>query len=534
MTSRTYRIVCAGVALALLGLAVVIVARHAFDDDEFQHAHVAWLIGQGATPYVDFFEHHMPLYHLLLAPVFGAGRADGPWPLFVLRAISLLCGGAVLVLVYRLACRSGAGRWAALAAVWLLASVPMFALKVLEARPGAPAVCLLLGATALVLAVRCRGRALVAAGVLGGLAVQCSQKFVFAGLGLFVCVWLVHGFRAALLFACSAAASAVPLLGWLAARGALGEFYRHVLVMNVRWLHRFPPSGYLFEAFATAGPLVVLGVLGLVRAAAQRDRRAAGLAAVLTGGLAGLWVMPEPFRQAFLPVFPVLALGAARLIGDLIRSVGHDSPLLAPALAVFVAVSAWPGLVGLVEALAVTHAADVAAMHRLADLDPGGTHVFDGRGLVFYRRHVGRYACMHEGILMMLDAGRYAEHVIDALDRCGLPPVVRDYRVMKMPGPILAFLDEHYLPVGDGPIWTAGLKVDRARLTGAGAAIHVRAAGLYRATWAGGGVRLDGCPLVNGGQVDLTAGAHRVKADGFVGNLELRLIRRAAPPAPDR
>ena len=38
-----------------------------FDPDEFQHLHAAWVIHQGALPFRDYFEHHMPALPYMLA-----------------------------------------------------------------------------------------------------------------------------------------------------------------------------------------------------------------------------------------------------------------------------------------------------------------------------------------------------------------------------------------------------------------------------------------------------------------------------------
>jgi hypothetical protein len=40
------------------------------DRDETEHLHCAWLISQGLIPYKDFWQHHLPLLWVLLAPLF--------------------------------------------------------------------------------------------------------------------------------------------------------------------------------------------------------------------------------------------------------------------------------------------------------------------------------------------------------------------------------------------------------------------------------------------------------------------------------
>ena len=42
----------------------------AFDADELQHLHSAWLVSEGFLPYRDYFQHHTPGLHYLLRPLF--------------------------------------------------------------------------------------------------------------------------------------------------------------------------------------------------------------------------------------------------------------------------------------------------------------------------------------------------------------------------------------------------------------------------------------------------------------------------------
>ena len=66
-----------GLTLAAILVLLVVCGAYlrtvAFDDDEFQHAHVAWLIRNGQVPHADFFEHHFTAYHALLSVVFLPG-----------------------------------------------------------------------------------------------------------------------------------------------------------------------------------------------------------------------------------------------------------------------------------------------------------------------------------------------------------------------------------------------------------------------------------------------------------------------------
>src|SRR5262249_57043293 len=104
--------------------------------DESQHLHVAWLIGQGRVPYADFWEHHMPLLPLALAPV-TRWFADRPDIYFVARTIMAATSVATFCLVYVLGGRVGPG--VGIVAVALLAVQVRFLQHVIQVRPDAPA-----------------------------------------------------------------------------------------------------------------------------------------------------------------------------------------------------------------------------------------------------------------------------------------------------------------------------------------------------------------------------------------------------------
>src|SRR3954470_19789415 len=58
------------------------------EDDELQHLHMAWRIGQGDLPYRDFFELHPPLWHVAMAPVVRDLRTFAQTPFVPLRAVA--------------------------------------------------------------------------------------------------------------------------------------------------------------------------------------------------------------------------------------------------------------------------------------------------------------------------------------------------------------------------------------------------------------------------------------------------------------
>jgi glycosyl transferase family 87 len=114
------------VALVLRALAFF---RYRFDSDEQQHLHVAWAWTKGLVQYRDLFDNHLPLFHLVTAPMVAlvGERAD---ILLWMRLPMLALFGVVIWATYVLADDARVGRWA----VVLLALFPPFFLKSLEFR----------------------------------------------------------------------------------------------------------------------------------------------------------------------------------------------------------------------------------------------------------------------------------------------------------------------------------------------------------------------------------------------------------------
>jgi hypothetical protein len=75
-----------------------------FNEDEFQHTHIAWNQNQGLTLYKDFFEHHGPLYSLLNKYIFSLLENPASFDtLILLRIISFFTALVIVFLVYLVA-----------------------------------------------------------------------------------------------------------------------------------------------------------------------------------------------------------------------------------------------------------------------------------------------------------------------------------------------------------------------------------------------------------------------------------------------
>src|SRR5438874_7425043 len=81
--------VAAAVLFALMVvIRVVNILHYRFDSDEPQHLHVIWAWARGFVQYRDVFDNHMPLFHMMFAPIFGF-IGDRATILYVMRFVLL-------------------------------------------------------------------------------------------------------------------------------------------------------------------------------------------------------------------------------------------------------------------------------------------------------------------------------------------------------------------------------------------------------------------------------------------------------------
>ena len=81
--------IAAAVLFALMiVIRVVNILHYRFDSDEPQHLHVIWAWARGFVQYRDLFDNHMPMFHMIFAPIFGF-IGDRATILYVMRFVLL-------------------------------------------------------------------------------------------------------------------------------------------------------------------------------------------------------------------------------------------------------------------------------------------------------------------------------------------------------------------------------------------------------------------------------------------------------------
>jgi len=316
------------VALVLAGglLRLVFITHCDLSYDEYQHMHSAYLVSQGQTPFVDFFEHHMPLFYYLAAAVIPM-RAPTFDTLIDARYLSLTFNALAIVLATLWMARL-AGRGAALLTAALLVgnvafliwgalsyldtyAAPLLVLSAwLLAPPGGrPLRALLSGATlslAVLISQKTAVAVLAAALVLLLRAVRelpdaARRRALLADLAAYVVGGLVP-------------VGAVVLL--LGQQGTVG-LLRDVVILNLHWKARHYPQRELSILLGSDGPIYVAALVALggeLRALVRRrfEPRAEDVPALfLAAFIAGVFFIPVVWEEYFIPIVPFAVMVAA-------------------------------------------------------------------------------------------------------------------------------------------------------------------------------------------------------------------------------
>jgi hypothetical protein len=315
------------------------------EPDELQHLHAAYLVATGQRPFVDFFEHHTPLFYFLGGALIDPVTADFQ-TLMHFRWLAFVCH--LLVIAAGTALATGAGVEAGTAAlVLLLSEIFSFAwgTTVLLDAYAAPLVLL----SALVLARRPASLvAHLAAGLLLGAAIGFTQKaaFVVVAPVLLVALRVLGRERGSVARAAGElgalglglALVAVPIAWRLGPAGAKA-LWQDVVVLNATWKARRWPLGEGFIMASDGAPLWLLagaGVLGaMYRVGSDRaPLRPAVLVttAYLACFLGAVLFLPVVWYEYFVEVGPFAAVVAAFAATDLGRAAGllDGDPLCLP------------------------------------------------------------------------------------------------------------------------------------------------------------------------------------------------------------
>ena len=314
------RALLVGCIFAAALLRTVAIFRYRIDSDEPQHLHVVWGWTRGLLQYRDVFDNHMPLFHMLFAPLLRliGERANA---LIFMRAAMLPIYAATAVLTYRIAARCYPRR----VAMWstIVASLmPGYLLCSTEFRADDLWTLFWMASMAILVGAPLTPRRAAAAGLALGGAAAVSGK-----TGLLLAAVLVGGLvvllvasaskRAALRIAApfllAFAAAPAAVAAFFAVRGAWRPFIYGTLAHNVMTRYR----GDRFIALPCLLGLVAIVARYVYRGAADRQDGLRRLFLFVTANVYAatmfcLWPLVE--REHWLPYYPLAAITIVPLV----------------------------------------------------------------------------------------------------------------------------------------------------------------------------------------------------------------------------
>jgi hypothetical protein len=423
-----------------VALRAVAILRYRIDSDEPQHLHTAWMWSRGLIGYRDFYDNHMPLFHILMAPLLAAARESTQ--VFLIGRLAMLpIAIASLAVLYWIARRlygASIAAWSVIAA----AVLPPVLLKSIEFRNDNLWVLGCLGALAVVIAGPLTPRRAAIVGALLAVSLMTSIKTVFFAAAIAIAIVTIDGITMPIVLA-AAAGFAIPtaaLVAWFASHSALHDLLWCVVEVN----GELPVSAMRRAEGIALAALIVIVVVRFLRT--RTYRRETAIAAAVTimfmGCVEGLSPLISP--RDMLPGFwiatifgvamlaqPPLILRAA--IASLMLLACTDGELLR-------APDPYPQRL-VAEALTVTSPSEPV-------LDLKGETVFRNRPSYIALEPVGRNA---------IARGIVRETFIDDV-------IARRCHVVTRDGPFFpratrAFLNEHFIDVGD--LRVAGATVNR-------------------------------------------------------------------------
>ena len=502
-------------ALALAGaLLATAYVRGAFalpaNSDEAQHLHVVWAWTQGLVPYRDVFDNHAPLYHWLVAPLFAAlgERAD---VVARMRLAGIAVYAGLLVATWRIGRAVWSDRVGAGAAVLVGAFPPFFAVAG-QVRPDGLWALLWLAAIAVAVGRPPSARRAFLAGLLFGAAFAVSLKSVLLAAAAVVAAVSVRVLRRASgdrappcrLRRLSAALAGMALVPgasalYFASHGAASAAVYCLFEHNV-----LPASasggrglqGWLFPMLYPAA----LAAAWRLRAhgdPARRWRRGGLWLVAAAYGLLLYAYWPLVTAQDRLPLWPLAALLLAAW------AFAPERPRGAPRRALLAAALATSAALLALQLLAprTPLQAAQARLARVLALTRPDDPVMDAKGESIYRRRP-IYWVLETITLRRMQDGLIADDIPARLAATRTPLVVAD----RFPPADAAFLDAHYLPVGDG-LYVAGRRLGVLR-AGETVRFDLAVAQTYRLVAPHGEAagELDGTPVA--GPRALAAGTH--------------------------
>ncbi len=305
---------------ALVIVILFVAINRWIDCDELEAIHSSWKILQGEKIYVDFFQNHHPFFYYLMIPVIAIFK-ESIATIIVLRIMAFLMLLLIFIVTYLISIRVS-GKETGIISVVLLSTTLIFITPAIEIRPDVPQTLFgLLSVLFLVVYFENRSvKYLVLNSFFLGLSFLFLQKAVFLIL-LTGGIFLVDAYRKnlncrKLLLSLSVFFITItPYFLYLICTGSLSSYIMFNWTVNMEYLNRFSPYGYLKIAFRENTMLWcfwLLGILFFTETPNQKRLRVLSL-----GLFAFIFIVRSPYKQYLMMAMPLVAIMASHAINSI-------------------------------------------------------------------------------------------------------------------------------------------------------------------------------------------------------------------------
>ena len=463
-------------AAAAVMLRIVAVFRYRIDSDETQHLHVVWGWNHGLLQYRALFDNHMPLFHILFAPLLRM-VGERPDALIAMRIAMLPLYAATIALTYRVASSCYPRR----AAIWstVVASlIPGYLLWSTEFRTDDLWTLFWLAAIAILVSARPTTLRIAAAGLALGLAAAVSAKTTLLLVALMIGAIAARQARvrpiAIFLVAFTIPPAAIAL--YFASRGALHPFFYGAISHNI--------AGHVHTGRLILFPFLLILIGAIARHVADSPQRMFLFVTTHFYAAALFCVWPLVEHEHWLPYLPLAAVTLVPLLR--IRQV--MAIVLVEVLLVIGAGQLWRDQTR--EGLAV--------IEQTLRLTRPGETVMDLKGETVFRNRAFFYV-LEPLTKRRIRAGKIRDTIVNDMLRTKTMLVVQDQ--YSFPRATRKFLARNFVSVGAVRVAGKILKANSFQIEVPGSYGLIADVGTFTGT-------LDGIPYVHPRYLD--AGIHSI------------------------
>jgi len=314
MSEKKFKGILWFIFFILLANILVVGFYKSFFVDELEAIHTAYKVSQGQIIYIDFFQHHHPLFYYLAAPIFWI-LSKGAYLLIIFRFASIILFLLMLFVVYKLA-KTIFDKTTALISLIFLITTVAFANHVMEVRPDIPQVlCGLISVLFLIFFFQKKStKHLLLSSLFLGFSFLFLQKAIFliflVGLMLLTAAFKREiSYRHVFIYGAAFIVTVFPYYSYLIANGFFKEYFFFNWIFNMGFLKRISFYGNFFRIFIYNIMLWIFWLVGLAFFLKTPNQKRIGW--LSAGLLISVSFFRTPYVWYFLPILPFVSIVAA-------------------------------------------------------------------------------------------------------------------------------------------------------------------------------------------------------------------------------